>query len=264
VTQGHRRGVTSPFVRLERRGDLAWCVIDRPERRNAFTPEMYMAIGTAVDRAEDDGDAGALVLIGTADSFVAGGDIGESEAFANRPLSEVLPFDHIRRCTIPVVAAINGLCQASGLVMAMLADVSVASDRATFRAPEVSVGFFDSWLAALLPQHVGVGRAKDIVFSGRAIDANTALQMGLVTRVVPHDELADEAVRAARQLIRGGHDARHRWKAEFESRYRAIDARDVDAAGLAPEAIEGLAAARERRTPSWIRTDERHAATIQR
>src|SRR5205085_8653776 len=122
--------------------------------------------------------------------------------------AEILPFLAIRDSRAPVIAAVNGICQAGGLLIAMMSDIAVASDRATFRVPELLRGIPDATYAAALPAHVGVAVARDLLLSARPFDAAEAVRMGLIARVVPHDELRDAAVEAARQVLRTAPAAR--------------------------------------------------------
>ncbi len=151
----------TPYLRLERQGPLAWCIIDRPEARNALTAVMYFGIRRAVDLVNSDPDLHALILTGTGDVFCPGGDLRRDRsedggAVVDLLGSDVLPFEAIRRSAAPIVSAINGLCQGGGLTIAMLSDVSVASERATFRGPELLRGIADTYYAQILPMHVGI------------------------------------------------------------------------------------------------------------
>src|SRR6185437_5311496 len=118
--------------------------------------------------------------------------------------SDMLPFTAVRESPAPVVAAVNGICQAGGLLVAMMADICVASDRATFRAPELLRGIVDATYAAVLPAHVGIAVARDILLSGRRFDAAEALRLGVISRVVPHERLRDEAVQATKEILQTG------------------------------------------------------------
>lgn len=202
----------TPKLRLERDGSIAWCVIDRPSARNALTPAMYYGIKRAVALVNSDPDLGALILTGIDDVFAPGGDLGgRSERGETTPDvtgADVLPFLAIRDSQAPVIAAINGICQAGGLLIAMLSDIAVASDRATFRVPELLRGIPDATYAAVLPAHVGVAVARDLLLSARRFDADEAVRLGVVSRVVPHDELRaaarDAAVQGCRPRPRRG------------------------------------------------------------
>ena len=202
----------TPNLRLERRGSIAWCIIDRPSARNALTPAMYYGIKRAVQLVNRAPDLAALVITGTGDVFAPGGDLGgRSDEGETRPGvsgADVLPFLTIRDSPAPVIAAVNGICQAGGLLIAMMADVAVASDRATFRVPELLRGIPDATYAAALPAHVGIAVARDLLLTGRSFDAAEALRFGLLSRVVPHDDLVDAAVEAAHQVLRTAPNAR--------------------------------------------------------
>ena len=94
----------------------------------------------------------------------------------------MLPFLTIRDSRAPVVAAVNGICQAGGLLVAMMSDICVASDRATFRVPELLRGIVDATYAAVLPAHVGIAAARDLLLSARRFDAEEAVRLGVITR----------------------------------------------------------------------------------
>src|SRR5579872_2593508 len=179
-------------LRFEREGPIAWCVIDRPEARNALTPAMYFGLKRAVYTVNHDPELAALIITGTGDVFAPGGDLGGRQHPDDEPTPDIghdiLPFLTIRDSRAPVVAAVNGICQAGGLLIAMMADICVASDRATFRVPELLRGIPDATYAAALPAHVGIAIARDLLLSGRSFDAEEARRIGLLSRVVAHDE----------------------------------------------------------------------------
>ncbi len=191
----------TPHLRLERQGRIAWCVIDRPSARNAFTPAMYYGLKRAVRLVNSDPDLAALIITGVSDVFAPGGDLGgrreQNESSPNVTGQDVLPFLAIRDSQAPVIAAVNGICQAGGLLVAMMADIAIASDRATFRIPELLRGIPDATYAAALPAHVGLAMARDLLLSARSFDAAEALRMGLLSRVVEHDRLRESALDAA-------------------------------------------------------------------
>lgn len=250
----------TPALRFEREGSIAWCTIDRPSARNALTPTMYYGIKRAVHLVNDDPDLGALILTGTGDVFAPGGDLGgRDEPGETRPDvmgADVLPFLAIRDSRAPVIAAVNGICQAGGLLIAMLADIAVVSDRATFRVPELLRGIPDATYAAALPAHVGIAVARDLLLSARSFDAHEAQRIGLVSRVVPHDELRDAAVEAAKQVLRTAPDARVHVKRMLNERYGSIDYQTMFwALDHADEPREGMRAFMEKRPPRWIPAD---------
>src|SRR3954463_3934039 len=188
----------TPALRFEREGSIAWCTIDRPSARNALTPSMYFGIKRAVRLVNSDPDLAALILTGTGDVFAPGGDLGgrsePGESLPDGIGQDVLPFLTIRDSQAPVIAAVNGICQAGGLLIAMLADICVASDQATFRAPELLRGIVAATYAAVLPAHVGIAVARDLLLSARRFDADEAARLGVIARVVPHAQLRDAAI----------------------------------------------------------------------
>ncbi len=244
-------------LRLEREGPVTWCVIDRPAARNALTPGMYYGIKRAVRLVNADPDAGALIITGVGDVFAPGGDLGgRSEPGDDLPEhvgEDILPFLTIRDSRAPVIAAVNGICQAGGLLIAMMADIAVASDRATFRVPELLRGIPDAFYAAALPADVGIAVARDLMLSARTFDAAEAQRLGVITRVVPHDELRVAALAAAHQILRTAPDARAHVKRMLNERYGFIDTQTMfGALAGSAEMREGMLAFMEKREPSWI------------
>jgi enoyl-CoA hydratase/carnithine racemase len=245
------------MLRLERTGSIAWCVIDRPAARNALTPAMYFGLKRAVSLVNRDSDLAALIITGVGNVFAPGGDLGgRSEPGESLPDSvgqDVLPFLAIRDSRAPVIAAVNGICQAGGLLIAMMADIAVASDRATFRVPELLRGIPDATFAAALPAHVGVAVARDLLLSGRAFDAAEAQRLGVISRVVPHDQLRQAAVEAARQVLRTAPSARAHVKRMLNERYGIIDYQTMFwALEQSDEPREGMQAFMEKRPPRWV------------
>jgi len=253
----------SPSLRFERDGSIAWCTIDRPAARNALTPAMYYGIKRAVRLVNADPDLAALIITGTDDVFAPGGDLGGRSEPGDEPMADdagadILPFLPIRDSPAPVIAAVNGICQAGGLLIAMLADIAVVSDRATFRVPELLRGIPDATYAAVLPAHVGVAVARDLLLSARRFDAAEALRLGLIARVVPHDELRDAAREAAREVLQTAPDARVHVKRMLNEHYGMIDYQTMFwALNHADEPREGMQAFMEKRPPRWVPQDLR-------
>jgi enoyl-CoA hydratase len=164
-----------------------------------------------------------------------------------------LPFLAVRDSPAPVIAAVNGICQAGGLLIAMMADIAVASDRATFRVPELLRGIPDATYAAALPAHVGIAVARDLLLSARTLDATEALRIGLLSRVVPHDDLHRAANEAAYQILRTAPSARVHVKRMLNERYGHVDYQTMFwALDHSPEPREGMRAFMEKRKPEWV------------
>jgi enoyl-CoA hydratase/carnithine racemase len=247
-------------LRLEREGSIAWCVIDRPAARNALTPSMYWGIKRAVRLVNGDPDLAALIITGTGDVFAPGGDLGgrqePGDALPDGLGQDILPFLAIRDSQAPVIAAVNGICQAGGLLIAMMADIAVASDRATFRVPELLRGIPDATYAAALPAHVGIAVARDLLLSARRFDAAEAQRIGLISRVVPHDDLRSAALTAAREVLQTAPAARMHVKRMLNQRYGEIDYQTMFwALDHSPEPREGMRAFMEKRDPDWVPPD---------
>ena len=257
----------TPFLRLEREGHLAWCTIDRPSSRNALSAAMYFGVKRAVQIVNGISEPTALIVTGVGDVFAPGGELrgkvdDPNPVIEQLGVDEVLPFEALRNSFAPVVSAVNGICQGGGLLIAMLSDVAVASERASFRAPELLRGIADTGYAAYLPPHIGVANARDLLLTARTLDAQEALRMGLVSRVVPHERLREEAVAAAESILRTAPEARLHVKRILHERYGRVDRMSMDwSLFRGPEAREGMRAFAEKRAPSWIpkalQTDER-------
>jgi enoyl-CoA hydratase/carnithine racemase len=247
----------TPYLRFERVGSVGWCTVDRPDARNALTSAMYLGVRRAVDLVNGDPDLAALVITGMDDVFIPGGEMSGRHEDGNQELigvigMDVLPFRTIRNSRVPIVAAVNGICQGGGLIIALLSDIAVVSDRATFRAPETLRGVVDANLAALLPAHVGVANARDLLMSGRRVSADEARRMGLVSRVVPHEDLRQAALDAVGDLLRAAPDARSRVKSLINARYGVVDEIGFAASLASEEIVEGFRAFTEKRTPAWV------------
>jgi enoyl-CoA hydratase len=249
-------------VRFERHGPLAHCIIDRPEKRNAMTPAMYFSVRYASNHVDTSDELAGLVLTGVDDVFIPGGDLSQGSDdewgdIGRLLYMETTPFDAVRQAVKPVVSAINGICQGGGLMIAMLSDVAVASDRATFRAPELLRGIADTNYAQILPRQIGPARARDLLFTGRKLTAQEALEWGIISRVVPHGDLIDAATEVAISIARTAPSARSDMKRSFDQYYGLYDRIGMTTSLRGPESLEGFLAFNERRNPTWVHPDLR-------
>ena len=232
-------------------------MVDRPEARNALTPAMYFGIRYAIDHVNRTDELAGLLITGTGDVFIPGGELGGRADDSWADLATLLsmdnvPFDAVRRSRKPVVCAVNGICQGGGLMIAMLAHVSVASDRATFRAPELLRGIADTNYAQVLPRQIGPARARDMLMTGRTVDAATAADWGLVARVAPHDRLLAEAVEALEMCCRTAPEARAAVTRSIHEYYGHYDRMAMDASIGSAEMQEGWVSFKEERPPAWV------------
>jgi enoyl-CoA hydratase len=247
----------TPYLSFTREGPFAIVTLDRPEARNAMTAAMYFGIRYAVGRV----DAG-LLITGTSDVFAPGGDLGGNRvddwmSFGAGLGMDVTPFDTLRQSAKPVVSAVNGLCQGGGLQIAMCSDVAVVSDRATFRVPELFRGIADTYYSQMLARIIGPVRTRDLMFTGRVLTAEEALDWGMVARVVSHDELLDAAREVLAQCCRTAPAARSVVKASLDNYLGLFDRIGMRASFGSPEAVEGFRAFKDRRSPGWVHPDLR-------
>jgi len=193
-------------------GPVRVVTIDRAERRNALTPAGLDALGAAVA----DADAPVVFLRGAGEAFCAGADL-DIVADLDRDAAETVArkgqaVAHTLETTESVVVAgIDGAARGGGVELALACDIRVATERATFAESGVTLGLFGAWGGtARLPEVVGRGEALDLALSGRVVDAETALRMGLVSRIVSNprtvaDELAEndhDALGTIKNLVR--------------------------------------------------------------
>lgn len=204
----------------EVRDQIAIVRLNRPDRKNALSPALNREVLDAVTRIEQDETIRGVLLTGSGDSFSSGLDLDASfiqtmeeadSANFRRVMEPCLAwYTKLYNLMIPTVAAVNGHCYGGGVNPVSICDVAVASDRARFALSEINFAHFpaggSSWSATsfLLPKH-----AYYLCLSGERIDAEEAFRMGLVTRVVPHEQLEEEAWRMV-SLLAAKHPVAYR------------------------------------------------------
>ncbi len=196
------------FVKSEQQGAVAVLTIDRPKALNALNPEVLADLKAAFE-AIDQNAVRCVVLTGEGDkSFVAGADIGsmstmtkaEGEAFGKLGNDIFLMIENF---PLPVIAAVNGFALGGGCELAMSCDIRICSDNAMFGQPEVGLGITPGFGGTQrLPRLVGMGMAKQLLYTARNIDAAEALRIGLVNAVIPQAELLDAALKMAGQIAK--------------------------------------------------------------
>jgi len=248
----------TPFLRYERDGHIALCTIDRPSSKNALSSAMYYGLKKAVALVNSYSEPTALIVTGTGDVFAPGGELRGKVEDPNPHHDymvggDIVPFEEVRMSFAPVVSAVNGMCWGGGLLTAMMSDVAVCSERATFRVPELVRGIADMNYAAYLPAHVGVAVARDLMLTGRIVDAEEALRIGLISRVVPHDDVMAEARSAAEDILRTPPEARMLVKRALTDNYGHVDRMSFHWSLFeSGEAREGMLAFAEKRSPAWV------------
>ena len=254
-----------PHVLQEKKGGVVRLVLNRGERFNPLSSEMIAALQKAVDGIAADREARVVVLAGAGKGFCAGHDLKEMRAHASDAAWQGRLFEDCNRLMIsltqlpqPVIARVHGIATAAGCQLVSMCDLAVAADTATFALPGVNIGVFCTTPAVGVVRNVARKRVVEMLLTGKPIDAGTALQWGLVNRVVTTEKL-DEAVQdfvdviLARSpaVIAGG-------KRAFYDQVDRPLADAYDTAGkamtkgaLLEDAAEGMDAFLQKRPPSW-------------
>lgn len=199
----------SEHLLVERRHGVQWIRLNRPEKRNAITRAMASGLRAALAEAEADDEVRVVVLTGTGPrAFSAGADtkelFGGPDAMVTEKRSAddtIFPVDELVLFPKPTIAAINGPAFGGGTTMAMAADLRVCAESATLTFGLARLGLPPEWGSSyLLWRQIGWSRTLDVLLTDRTLDADEALMMGLVNRVVPDEVLDDEAQGLAEQL----------------------------------------------------------------
>jgi enoyl-CoA hydratase len=257
--------MTDEVVLFERRGNVAICTLNRPEARNAVSPAVTQTMEKYLDEIEADPDLRVVVITGNGDVFCAGADL---KVVASGGAADIARgkggFAGVvtRNFPKPIIAACQGPALAGGFELMISCDCVVAADTAKFGIPEAKRGL----LAAAggltrLPKRVSLAIALEMAMTGDPIDADRAYQLGLVNRVVPREQVLDEAialaerigenspiaVRNSRKLAREANEL-----TEEESWQRTLELmNEVFQTG---DAVEGATAFAEKRKPVWKST----------
>ena len=193
---------------------VATLTFNRPEVMNALTFEVYAQLRDLFEALRHDQEVGAIVLTGAGDNFCSGGDVHEIIGeLLKRDMKGHLEFTRMTGAVVqnmrlldkPIIAALNGMTAGAGAVIALAADLRIASEKARFAFLFTKVGLTGADMGAgyLLPRVVGLGRASELLMLGDTIDAATAERYGLVNRIVAHDDLLPSSNAWARRLAEG-------------------------------------------------------------
>ncbi|TET70143.1 MAG: crotonase [Candidatus Aminicenantes bacterium] len=191
----------------EKKENIGVLTINRPQRMNAISNELTSELKKFLDEIENDDELRVLVITGAGDkAFVAGADINElvdRDALIGRRVSRQRQeiFSRIENLHVPAIAAINGYALGGGLELALACSIRVCSDKAQFGAPEVKLGIIPGdGGTQRLPRLVGLGRAMEMILTGDFIDAEEAYRIGLVNKIVPHEELMEKTMELAKKI----------------------------------------------------------------
>ena len=182
-----------------------------PDVFNAMSMNTKEELFNALNQIKNDSSIGGVIITGNGKAFSSGNDLAEKENYENREIAlerikrmhEILgQIDCLEK---PVLAAVNGFALGGGCELALACDIRIASKKASFGMPEVTLGMIPSFGGTQrLPRLIGAGRAKEIMFSARKIKADEALEIGLVSKVVEPDELMEEAKKMMNQILKNG------------------------------------------------------------
>ncbi|MCC6947949.1 MAG: enoyl-CoA hydratase/isomerase family protein [Bradyrhizobiaceae bacterium] len=246
-------------VHYDVEGCVATARIDRADRLNALSGEVQARLTEAFAAADSAPGVRALIVTGTGRAFSVGADIDElatDPEGAARQLHASLTFlSSPERMRKPVIAAVNGYALGGGLELSLACDFVLASEKAVFGVPEPTLGVVPGMAMQRLPKIVGIMRAREILLTARRLSATEAHAYGLVTRVVPHEKLMDEARALAQDVARLGPHAVELLKATINRNFQGDDLLYAERANAwlfaTRDAAEGIRAFREKRAPNF-------------
>ncbi len=257
------------YVNYEKRGHVAIITLNRPERMNALGRELGAELRAAEAEFVADDDAWIGIYTGAGDrAFCAGRDLkeaAEEEAGSDKPPTSSAPPSPITRFERiaadhgkPTIAAINGAAYGGGLEKALTCDIRICSENARMALAEVKVGLCPPGGSFNLPRLVGLSNAMWLLLSGEPVNAEEALRMGLVSRVVPYPELLDTAVQMAATIaanaplaVRATRKLAHLGIEVPLDYARRMGAMLIESVWSSEDAVEGARAFAQKRPPEW-------------
>jgi 2-(1,2-epoxy-1,2-dihydrophenyl)acetyl-CoA isomerase len=259
----------APHILTEVRGRVLLVTLNRPESLNALLADMGGLLRDAIEGAEKNPAIGAIVVTGAGRGFCSGGDIAlMEEVMAGgakwEDFSDVVTGGRefaraVRACPKPVIAAVNGAAAGGGMGLALSCDIRWASEKAKFAQSFAKIGLHPDWGSVYaLPRLVGVARALEMMWTGDAVDAAEALRLGIVSRVLPPEQLLPETMAFAERLAQGAGLALAEIKRSAQGsltlRLDGALEREIDAQQRcwnSRDAKEGIAAFLEKRAPKF-------------
>jgi methylglutaconyl-CoA hydratase len=254
---------------LEFSGEIARITLNRPDKRNAINPQMMCDLQTAFDTIEKS-HSRLVILTGAGKCFCAGMDLDMLATIAKQSAAENQEDSRriaklLRRIWSfprPLIAAVNGAAYAGGCGIATLCDFTLAAPEAKFGYTEVKIGFLPAIVSVFLTRQIGEKRSRDLLLTGRIISAEQAMDYGLVTEVVPAENLLDRANALADELMAASPSSLTRAKHLLTSSAAAGIDHDLERAILenarircTPDFKEGVASFLEKRKPIWQEPD---------
>jgi len=193
----------------EKEDQIAVITLNKPKRMNVINNKFIKDLGRIFDEIAEDEEIGAVIITGSKEIFAAGADLKEISDIGTsvdihsfvRKIQSV--FNKIERSEQPVIAAVSGLALGGGCELSLACDIRIAAENAMFGQPEIKIGVIPgAGGTQRLPRLIGLGRGKELLYTGDPIDAQEAYRVGLVNKVVPVESLMDEAKQMASKFIR--------------------------------------------------------------
>jgi len=266
--------MTDQLVTVAIEPPVAFVTLNNPSKRNALSLEMMQTLTDALRNAGTRPDVAAIVLAGSGTAFSAGHDLSEMQTIDNETSFDelfnacVVLMQTIHDVEVPVIARVHGMATAAGCQLVAACDLAVCNESARFATPGVNIGLFCSTPMVPLSRAVGRKRALEMLLTAHPIDAVTALEWGLVNRVVPDDQLdiaVDEFVaaiaRSSRDVVAIGKRAFWQQIDATEAGAYAITAPIMATNALHADAREGIDAFLAKRPPKWSNSRPPIAAT---
>jgi enoyl-CoA hydratase/carnithine racemase len=253
---------TSPVQKRHQDG-IVFLSLNHPERRNALSRDMLLALKSALAGLREDKEARLVVLRAEGNVFSSGHDLRELKSASEKECISLFALctevmEALRNLTLPVIAQVQGLATAAGCQLVASCDLVVASEKATFATPGVKIGLFCTTPAVALCRAVTPKKALEMLLTGEAISAQEAERIGLVNRVVPADQLASATLALARQIITASRYTLAIGKRAFYAQLELDRSAAYQVAEpimvsntLAQDGQEGIQAFLEKRAPRW-------------
>jgi enoyl-CoA hydratase/carnithine racemase len=247
-------------IGVERQGGVLTVILSRPERRNAVGPAMQRELSALWGTVREDAAVRCVVVTGAGDAFCAGADIADLAEMTGPSASGRIEFCPAAIVAVPVVVAVNGLCVGAGLRFVADADIVLAAESAWFSDPHVSLGQLGLPVALALAEKASASSVAQLFLSGRRhrLSATAAHAAGIVSEVVADGAIAQRAAQVGAEVAAQSPAAVRLTVAALRRRHRLALGGQIDEAWAQvteqrghPQAVEGLAAALERRAPSW-------------
>ena len=252
------------YIVVDKAEGIGFVKVNRPDVYNAVNLDAIVELESAIQSLGDDDNIMVIIITGEGKAFVSGSDISklvEMNSMSAREYSQIgqRVLSLIENLEKPVIAAVNGFALGSGCELAMACDIRIASEKAKFGQPEVKLGLIPGHAGTQrLARLVGAAKAKELIFTGEMIDAQEALRIGLVNKIVAPESLIDEAKSLAKKIMDVGPTAVRFAKTVLN---RGIDANLTTANSYETEAFsilfsteeakEGMKAFLEKRKPKW-------------